>query len=55
VVQPAAGMPLLARRAGAFVLEINPERTDLSEALNESVQVPSGEALPLLFEAAFGG
>ena len=54
VVQPAAGMPLLARRAGAFVLEINPERTDLSEALNESVQAPSGEALPLLFEAAFG-
>ncbi|MBT3350393.1 MAG: NAD-dependent deacylase [Nitrospinaceae bacterium] len=55
VVQPAAGMPLLARRVGAFVLEINPERTDLSEALNESVQAASGEALPLLIEAAFGG
>ena len=55
VVQPAAGMPLAARRAGAFVLEINPERTDLSEALNESVQEASGEALPRLIEAAFGG
>ncbi len=55
VVQPAAGMPLLARRAGAFVLEVNPERTEISGYLNESVQAPSGEALPRLAEAAFGG
>ncbi len=54
-VQPAASMPLLARRAGAFVLEVNPERTELSDFLDESVQVPSGEALPRLAEAAFGG
>ncbi|MFC1492247.1 NAD-dependent deacetylase, partial [Nitrospinota bacterium] len=55
VVQPAAGMPLLAKRAGAFVLEVNPERTDLSEALNESISEPSGVALPRLVETAFGG
>jgi NAD-dependent deacetylase len=55
VVQPAAGMPLLARRTGAFVLEINLERTEISGYLNESVQAPSGEALPWLAEAAFGG
>jgi len=55
VIQPAAGMPLMARKAGAFVLEINPEPTDLSDALNESVQEASGAALPLLVEAAFGG
>ncbi|MEE9240279.1 MAG: NAD-dependent deacylase [bacterium] len=55
VVQPAAGMPLLARQEGAYVLEINPEHTDLSEALNESIQEASGVALPKLFEAAFGG
>jgi NAD-dependent SIR2 family protein deacetylase len=48
-------MPLLARRAGAFVLEVNLELTDLSEAVNESVQAASGEALPTLVEAAFGG
>ncbi len=54
-VQPAAGMPLLARQEGAYVLEINPERTDLSEAMNESLQETSGVALPHLFEAAFGG
>ncbi len=55
VVQPAAGMPLMARQEGAYVLEINPERTDLSEALNESIQEASGVALPNLFEVAFGG
>ena len=55
VVQPAAGMPLMARKAGAFVLEINPEPTDLSDALDESVQEASGAALPLLVEAAFSG
>ncbi len=55
LVQPAAGMPLLARRAGAFVLEINPDPAELSGALNESVPAPSGEALPRLVEAAFGG
>ena len=53
-VQPAAGMPLLARQEGAYVLEINPERTELSGALNESLQEASGAALPRLFEAAFG-
>ncbi len=55
VVQPAAAMPILARQAGAFVLEINPYPTELSGSLNESVPEPSGEALPRLVEAAFGG
>lgn len=55
LVQPAAGMPLLARREGAYVLEINPERTGLSEVMHESLQEASGIALPRLFESAFGG
>lgn len=55
VVQPAAAMPVAARRSGAFVLEVNPEATEISGLLNESVQAPSGEALPRLVEAAFGG
>ena len=55
VVQPAAGMPILARQEGAFVLEVNPEETELSGTVNESVQENSGTALPNLFEAAFGG
>lgn len=55
VVQPAAGMPVLARQEGAFVLEVNPEQTELSGAMNESIQEKSGTALPNLLEAAFGG
>lgn len=55
VVQPAASMPLLARKAGAFVLEVNPEPTELSGFLNECVSAPSGEVLPKLAEAAYGG
>ncbi|MDA1000777.1 MAG: NAD-dependent deacylase [bacterium] len=54
-VQPAASMPIMARQAGAFVIEINPEETALSALVNESLQSPSGTALPRLFEAAFGG
>lgn len=54
VVQPAASMPLMARHAGAFVLEINPERTEISNMMDESVQAASGAALPRLVEAAFG-
>lgn len=54
-VQPAASMPLMAREAGAYVIEINPEETALSAQVNESLQAPSGTALPQLLEAAFGG
>ncbi|MEK6712407.1 MAG: NAD-dependent deacylase [Nitrospinota bacterium] len=54
-VQPAASMPLAAMRAGAYVVEVNPEPTELSGLLSECVQAPSGQALPRLAEAAFGG
>jgi NAD-dependent deacetylase len=46
VIQPAAGMPILARQEGAFVLEVNPEQTELSGAVNETIQEQSGTALP---------
>ena len=55
VVQPAASMPMLASRGGAFVLEVNLEPTDISPYMSEAVQEPSGVALPRLLEAAFGG
>ncbi len=55
VVQPAASMPMTASRGGAFVLEVNPEPTEISPYMNEAVQEPSGVALPRLLEAAFGG
>ena len=55
VVQPAASMPMMASRGGAFVLEVNPEPTEISPYMSEAVQEPSGVALPRLLEAAFGG
>lgn len=46
VVYPAAGLPLIAKDGGAFVAEINPQRSDIAHHLNEHVAGKSGEVLP---------
>jgi len=51
VVQPAASLPLVARRAGARVIEINAEPTPLSDVVDASFLGKSGELLPRLVEA----
>ncbi len=51
LVQPAASLPLAAKRAGATLIEINPERTPLSDLADFSFQVRSGELLPELVKA----
>ena len=43
VVQPVASFPLIAKRAGAFVIEINRETTPLSPLMDESFQGKAGE------------
>lgn len=48
VVYPAAAIPEIARAAGAYVVEINPERTPLSAVCNEVLTGKAGEILPLL-------
>ena len=48
IVYPAASLPSIAKRAGAYVVEINLERTDLSNAADEVILGPSGEVLPQL-------
>lgn len=48
VVYPAASLPLVAREAGAYVVEINPERTELSSAVDETLIGKAGEILPAL-------
>jgi NAD-dependent deacetylase len=48
IVHPAASLPLAAREAGAYLVEVNPERTPLSELCDETIQGPAGEVLPLL-------
>lgn len=46
VVYPAASLPGIARRSGAYVVEINPEYTMLSDSVEETLLGKSGEILP---------
>lgn len=48
VVYPAASIPEIARTAGAYVVEVNPERTPLSDLCDEMLTGKAGEILPLL-------
>jgi NAD-dependent protein deacetylase/lipoamidase len=48
VVFPAASLPSIAKRAGAYVVEVNIERTDLSSMADEVILGRSGEILPQL-------
>ena len=46
LVYPAASMPQFARSAGAYVVEVNPERTPLTPMVDEHYAGPAGELLP---------
>lgn len=48
LVYPAAGLPALARRHGATVVEINPEPTALSGDVDHVWRATAAQALPLL-------
>jgi NAD-dependent deacetylase len=48
VVYPAASIPEIARAAGSFVVEVNPEKTALSDLCDEVLTGKAGEILPLL-------
>lgn len=47
LVYPAAELPEIARAGGAYICEINPERTPLSEFCDEVIERKAGEVLPL--------
>jgi NAD-dependent deacetylase len=47
VVYPAAALPEIAKRAGAYAVEINPEMTPLSALCDEVINGRAGEILPL--------
>lgn len=51
VVYPAASIPEIARANGAYVVEVNPERTPLSARCHEVLTGRAGEILPFLSEA----
>jgi len=46
LVQPAASLPLFALRRGAYVVEINTQPTQLSDAAHEVIREPAASALP---------
>jgi NAD-dependent deacetylase len=47
-VYPAAMLPELAKQGGAYIVEINPELTQLSALCDEVIQGKAGDILPLL-------
>lgn len=49
-VYPAAGLIEIAHRAGAVVVEVNPEPSALSRLADVWVQAPAARALPALLE-----
>lgn len=54
-VYPAAALPAVARRAGAFVVEVNPERTAVSAQMHATLLGRAGEILPQLLAALPSG
>ncbi len=46
VVYPAASLPVLAKEAGAFVLEINPDPTPITPLADVTVRGKAGDVLP---------
>ncbi len=49
VVYPAASLPLMAKRRGAYLVEVNTEPTPLTETADEFLQGSSGAILPSLY------
>ncbi|MBF0293117.1 MAG: NAD-dependent deacylase [Nitrospinae bacterium] len=52
VIQPAAGMSGIARNSGAYVLEINLEKTPLYYTANHTVEMSGGIVLPEIVKLA---
>ncbi len=48
LVYPAASLPEIAKAHGAYLCEVNPERTPLSSLCDEVLTGKAGELLPLL-------
>lgn len=50
-VYPAANLPIMAQRAGATLIEVNPNSTALSHHANYIIRESAASALPALIEA----
>jgi NAD-dependent deacetylase len=50
VVHPAATLPIVAAENGAFLIEVNPELTPISEGADLSLRAPASRVLPRITE-----
>ena len=50
IVYPAASLPMLAKQGGAYMVEVNTERTDQSGMFDETLLGKAGEILPSIAE-----
>jgi NAD-dependent deacetylase len=48
IVYPAASLPEVAKAGGAYLCEVNPERTPLSQVCDEVLTGNAGHVLPIL-------
>lgn len=53
LVHPAAGLPLAATAAGAFVIEVNPQTTPISSCVSLRLAGGSAQVLPVLLTSAW--
>ena len=53
LVQPASSIPLLAKRAGAMVVQVNTMGTQLDSACTRSLRGAAGEVMQRLLQATF--
>lgn len=51
LVHPAASIPLLAERAGALMVEVNPVTTELSRIMDYRLSGQAGKVMPAFLEA----
>ena len=51
LVQPAASLPYAAHRRGAKLIEVNPDETPITDIVDEFMQGPSGQVLPMVVAA----
>ena len=49
-VTPAANLPLIVRRSGGNLVEVNIRESHISNVCHVNIYAPSGEALPILVE-----
>jgi NAD-dependent deacetylase len=49
IVYPAASMIYIAKRAGAYIVEVNIEETEVSQAADESYYGEAGRILPAIY------